>query len=61
MYHRNHGELQLMLSERESVAIVYLNNFVSRLTYVVVTAHHVECLLVAHDFSLRIIFLYQGQ
>ena len=55
--HRYHGERQLVCAERERVAVLHFYNLVFLVAHVVVAAHHVERLLVAHDLCVGIILL----
>ena len=60
MHHWNHGERERVLAEFKSVAIRNLNDIVAR-TDVIVSAHHVEGLLVAYDACLGIVLLDERQ
>ena len=57
VYHWNHGEHQLVCAERERVAVRHFHYLVLRVAHVVVAAHHVEGLPVAHDLCVGVVLL----
>ena len=60
MHHWNHDERERVLAELESVSVRNLHDIVAR-TNVIVSAHHVEGLLVAYDTCLGIVLLDEWQ